>query len=66
MIDRIMTIVYLAIALYFVVAYFVTGNELALLVSLWSGAMLEIRTRHNITITFTIKERRNDDDGNNG
>ena len=63
MIDRLMTLFYTAMAVYFVSAYFVTGNELALLVSLWSGAMLEIRTRHNITIVMK-SERRNEDDGN--
>jgi hypothetical protein len=63
MMERIMTLVYIALTVYFVLAFFLTGNELALLVALWSGAMLEIRSRHNITIVIS-KERRNDDDGN--
>jgi len=63
MMDRFMAYVYIALTVYFVVAYFVTGNELALLVALWSGAMLEIRTRHNITIIMKSDERRKDDDG---
>ena len=63
MMERIMTLVYIALTVYFVSAFFLTGNEIALLVALWSGAMLEIRSRHNITIGIG-KERRNDDAGN--
>lgn len=63
MMERIMTLVYIVLTVYFVLAFFLTGNELALLVALWSGAMLEIRSRHNITIVIS-KERRNDDAGN--
>ncbi|SHL41892.1 hypothetical protein SAMN05720470_10832 [Fibrobacter sp. UWOV1] len=63
MMDKLLFLAYFALSVYFVVAYFVTGNELALLVALWSGAMLEIRSRHNITIVMK-SERRNDDDGN--
>lgn len=61
--ERIMTLVYIALTVYFASAFFCTGNEIALLVALWSGAMLEIRSRHNITIVIS-KERRNDDDEN--
>lgn len=55
-VKTIFTCAYTAIAAYFALMYIFGGNEMCLIVALWAGAMLEIRSRHYIEIHMHSKE----------
>ena len=57
-VKTVFTCAYTAIAAYFALMYIFEGNETCLIVALWAGAMLEIRSRHYIEIHITSKEEK--------
>lgn len=63
-IENAFTMMYLALCAYCGLRYVMTEEEMALIIGLWAGLMLEVRRRHDITIQmFTKKENEDDDDG---
>ncbi len=66
MIEKLFTYIYIALAIYFAVAFFYTKEEMELLVSLWCWTMVEIRTMKMPKIYIGIEkeqkqEERKDD-----
>ena len=61
--NYLFSLLYLAIVVYFAARYLITEDEMALIIGLWAGLMLEVRRRHDITIQmFTEKENEKKDD----
>lgn len=61
--NKIVSMFYLAVCIYCAATFITTEDEMALLFGLWAGLMLEVRSRHDITIQmFTKKENEKKDD----